>query len=91
MFDSITLFAPFAWIATVIVAVCFIFNLLSGGGESKAGINWVLGLAVLLWILYSCWETFLVDPQANIRVDLVVIFPVLLIVTIIGLVRWLKG
>ena len=88
MLDS---FAPLAWIVTVILAGCFIFNLLSSGSTDEARFNWILGLAVLLWALYSCWETFLVDPQANIRVDLVVIFPVLLIVTIIGLVRWLKG
>lgn len=85
MFDS---FAPLAWILTLIVAVCFAFNFFPNRGST---FNWVLALAVLLWALYSCWETFFIDPvKDNIRVDLVVIFPVLLVVTIIGLVRWIK-
>lgn len=85
-------FAPLAWLVTLILTICFVFNYLSGGrAGGGAGINRVLALAVLLWALYSCWETFLVDPRANIRVDLVFIIPVLLIVTVAGLVQWLKG
>ncbi len=85
-------FAPFAWFITLIFAVCLVFNLLSSGGGGGARFNWILGLAVVLWALYSCWETFYIDPvRDNIRVDLVVIIPVLLIVTVGGLIRWLKG
>jgi hypothetical protein len=85
-------FAPLAWVITLILAVCFVFNLLSGRGVGGARFNWVLGLAVVLWVLYSCWETFYIDPvRDNIRVDLLVIFPVFLIVTVAGLIRWLKG
>jgi hypothetical protein len=43
MFDSL---APLAWIVTAVIIVCFIFNLFS----SASKFNWVLGLAVLLWV-----------------------------------------
>ncbi len=83
-------FAPLAWIVTLIITVCFVFSLVSSRGG--AGFNWLLALAVLLWALYSCWETFFINPlEDSIRVDLVVIFPVLLIISIAGLIRWLKG
>ena len=82
-------FARFAWVVTFIVAVCFVFNLLSNGGGT---FNRSLALALLLWVLYSCYETFYIDfPRINIRVDLLVIFPVLAITTVVGLVRWLTG
>ena len=81
--------AQFAWVVTCIIAVCFAFNLLSSRGGT---FNRVLALAVLLWVLYSCYETFYIDfPRMDIRVDLLVIFPVLAITTIIGVVRWLGG
>ena len=81
--------AQFAWIATFIVAACFASSFLFIKSNK---FNWSLASAVLLWVLYSCYETFYIDyPRINIRVDLLLFFPVLAIVTIIGLVRWLKG
>ncbi len=86
MFDS---FAPSAWLITLILAVCFAFNFFS---NRDGRLNWVFALAVLLWLLYSCWETFFIDPvKDNIRVDLLLIFPVLIVATVVGLIRWLKG
>ena len=84
-------FAPLAWVITFILGVCFILNLLSSRGTGRVRYNWILGLAVALWALYSCWETFYIDPvRDNIRVDLVLIIPVLLIASAAGLIRWIK-
>jgi hypothetical protein len=81
-------FAQLAWVVTVIIAMCFVSNLLSRGSAFSRS----LALALLLWALYGFYETFYIDfPRINIRVDLLVIFPVLAITTIIGLVRWIKG
>lgn len=81
-------FAQFAWVATSFVAVCFVFNLLSNRGGR---FNRSLAAAAVLWVLYSCYETFYINfPEDNIRVDLLVIAPVLAITTIVGLVRWFK-
>lgn len=82
-------FAAAAWIITVIVSVCFALDYFSDKGGAR--FNWSLALAVLLWTLYSCYETFAVDPvRDNIRADLLVIYPVLIIVSGIGLIQWLK-
>ena len=80
-------FAQFAWIATVIIADCLAINLYRTGAFNRG-----LGAVLVLWLLYSCYETFYIDfPRINIRVDLLLIFPILAITTIVGLVRWVKG
>lgn len=79
--------APFIWVITLFVVACFVISLMMGAVKS----NRVLGLAALLWMLLGCRETFIVDPHMETRVDLLIILPVLLIVTVIGLVGWVKG
>jgi hypothetical protein len=46
---------------------------------------------VLLWAAYGYYEAYLVDPRADIRIDLLVIGPVLLGAAVTGLRRWRRG
>lgn len=49
----------------------------------------VTGVAAALWLAYFGWELFVSEdrPDANIRIDLLVIYPVLLVVTVWGVWR----
>ncbi|TCB80735.1 hypothetical protein [Acinetobacter sp. ANC 4173] len=45
-----------------------------------------LGLTAILWLLYALWE-FLVQlksPDANIRIDLLIIWPVIFMLTFVS-------
>ena len=50
--------------------------------------RWLL-LAAAAWALYSAWEWLVKvrTPEANIRVDLLLLWPVLLIVSIVAVVK----
>ena len=53
---------------------------------------WPLLVAAVAWVLYAAWE-FLVSvrtPEANIRVDLLVIWPALAILSVWALFRSLR-
>ena len=54
------------------------------------------GLAAILWVLYAAYETamhfrLLCSGECNIRVDLLVIFPMLWIVSIAGIAALFLG
>ncbi|AUX84830.1 hypothetical protein C3F34_01240 [Acinetobacter sp. ACNIH2] len=46
-----------------------------------------LGLTSILWLLYALWEFFvqLKSPDTNIRIDLLIIWPVIFILTFISM------
>lgn len=44
-----------------------------------------------LWIIYAVWEYYARMQGANIRIDLLVIYPLLIVVTILGFVSWFIG
>ena len=81
--------APLVWVITFFVVACFAVSIRMGGGVG--GTNRVLGKAALLWVLYCCWETFFVEYLPVVRVDLLLAAPVLLVITVVGLTRWVKG
>ena len=70
----------------LIVAALFFIGFLvmrfTGAGEGKYAI--ALLVPTIGWALYAVWEWFVMvkSPEANIRVDLLVIWPVLLILSI---------
>ena len=43
------------------------------------------------WVLYAVWEYYMKKGGANIRIDLLVIYPVLAVGTFLGLTVWLTG
>ena len=84
--------APFVWVITCLVVICFVVSLMVSGFELKS--NGTLGLAALLWVVYSFYETFIFDlidsGLLEVRVDVLFIFPTLLGITAFGLIRWMK-
>lgn len=40
------------------------------------------------WLLYSAWEIYMRKTKANIRLDLVLIYPFLAAVTFLGIILW---
>ena len=53
----------------------------------------VLWLPALLWLAYAAWEWLVLvkSPEANIRVDLLLIWPAIGLVTLWALVRAARG
>jgi len=45
------------------------------------------------WMLWAIWEFGIIrlSPEANIRVDLLLVIPLVLVVSIVGLVRFFRG
>lgn len=56
----------------------------------KSNLLWV---PALMWLAYAAWEWLVLvkTPEANIRVDLLVIWPVIGVVTLWALVRAVRG
>ena len=50
-----------------------------------------LYIPALLWLIYAAWEYYARIQGANIRIDLLVIYPLLVTVTIAGFVLWFIG
>ena len=44
-----------------------------------------LKIAAIAWVSYAIWEWFCTVKQANIRIDLFLIYPILIIVSVFGL------
>jgi hypothetical protein len=80
---------PLAWVITFFVVTCFVVSIMMGGGVTRP--NRLLGVAALLWVLYCGWENFIADNFLDVRVDLLLIAPALLVVTVSGLILWVKG
>ena len=60
-----------------------------GGAETHAG---ALLVAAAGWALYAAWEWLVMvrAPAANIRVDLVVIWPLLLVLSVWSVIRAIR-
>ena len=68
--------------------VAFVASGAVAGLAALAGGSRFIAAVALLWALYGCWE-YLVQyktPEANIRVDLLVIAPALAVLTIAAVV-----
>jgi hypothetical protein len=55
-----------------------------------------IGLAGGIWLLYGPYELamrahWLCSGECNIRVDLLLIYPALAVVSLLGLIGWLRG
>ena len=68
-----------------IVALAFGFCFLAAA-LSRAKPAWPLALPAAAWLAYGTWEQHLRGKGHNIRVDLLLIYPVLGAITLAGLV-----
>lgn len=80
---------PFVWnpLACFAVAGGFgVFWLLLRGKHSTQSI----AVAALAWTLFGFWKSYAHRTGANIRVDLLVLAPVIYIITILGIMRTVR-
>ena len=75
----------------IVVATVFLVGYLAlrFKTQSAGRRHWLLLVAAVAWVLYAVWE-FLVNvrtPEANIRVDLLVIWPALAILSALAIFR----
>ena len=77
---------PILAIAAVFLAAYIVLRRTRLGSDSHP---WPLLVAAAAWTVYAAWEWLILirTPEANIRVDLIVIWPLLLIVSICFPVR----
>ena len=73
-------------IAVVFFAAYFVLCFVAGGIVRHP--RWLLSVSIL-WGLYAVWEWLvqMKTPEANIRVDLLVTWPVMAILTVFALFR----
>ena len=76
-------------VAVVFVALCFAQRAKTGGEDFH--FRWPL-TAVVGWLLYGAWEWLILDrtPEANIRVDLLLIYPLLGLLSVFALYRLIR-
>lgn len=76
------------------VAVVFVVGFIALRASAWVGTRHPAALLVpaVGWALYALWEWLVMvrTPEANIRVDLMVIWPVLLILSVVFIVRALR-
>lgn len=77
-------------VAAVFVAGYLALRLTSFGDGKHAS---ALLIPIIGWMLYAAWEWLVMvrTPEANIRVDLMVIWPVLLALSVWGIIRAFKA
>lgn len=82
------IFVQYPWLAAVVGV------LLVGFGRARARRTAIV--AGVIWLLYAVYETamrlrWLCSGECNIRVDLLLIYPLLLAITIAGIVSLLRA
>lgn len=82
MYELFTIFVAQPWLALLPAVVMF---LVWRWGPSRFALA-----SAILWLLYAAWEYSIwqgltCDEDCNIRVDLIVLAPVLLAMTLLGL------
>jgi hypothetical protein len=88
MGDMIAIFIQYPWLAALLgVALVGLGRWRGRGAPVAAG---------LTWLLYAVYETgnkqrWWCTGECNIRIDLLLIYPMLLVLTVVGLVSLLRG
>ncbi len=75
------------WVAAPIaIALLCGWGFLEGWSDPKRVLAIAPPGAAAIWILYGFWETRVVQPEDNIRVDLVLLGPPVIALTVLGVV-----
>jgi len=85
LLSMMAIFIAYPWLAALVGVALLVL----GRGRRAAAV------AGLLWLLYAVYETGMKQRwwctgECNIRVDLLLVYPLLLIVTVIGVVNLLR-
>jgi len=87
LLTTMGIFIVYPWLAALIGV------LLAGAGRSRRRPTAIV--VGVVWVLYAAYETgmrlrWLCTGECNIRVDLLLIYPVLLALTVVGIVSLLR-
>ena len=91
-FKAMSVFVWEPWLAVVVgILIGAIAYLTTKGSTKKTKMMRSLYLPAVLWLIYAAWEFYAKMQGANIRIDLLVIYPLLVTVTTIGFILWFIG
>lgn len=91
-FKAMSVFVWKPWLAAVIgLLIGAIACLTTKKFTKKTKMMKSLYLPAVLWLIYAAWEFYAKMQGANIRIDLLVIYPLLVTVTTIGFALWFLG
>lgn len=91
-FKAMSVFVWKPWLAVVVgLLIGAIAYLTTKEFTKKTKMMRSLYLPAVLWLIYAAWEFYARMQGANIRIDLLVIYPLLVTVTTIGFVLWFIG
>jgi len=91
-FKAMSVFVWKPWLAVIVgVLIGAIAYLTTKRFTKKTKMLKSLYLPAVLWLIYAAWEFYAKMQGANIRIDLLVIYPLLVTVTTIGFVLWFIG
>jgi hypothetical protein len=54
------------------------------GRKFKSVLSWPLLLVAIAWMLVAMWEVYCAEQGYNIRVDVLFIYPILILVSLLG-------
>ena len=91
-FKAMSVFVWNPWLAVVVGMLIGAITYLTTKEFTKKTIMMrSLYLPAVLWLIYAAWEFYARMQGANIRIDLLVIYPLLVAITTIGFVLWFIG
>jgi len=83
------IFLSMPWLALVPGIAIAVVALFSHRGGFASGMPLKIQYATaLLWIAYAGWEVYCQSISANIRIDLLVIYPILFFASLISIIVW---
>ncbi len=89
-FSLMSIFMVMPWLAILVgIGIGIIAFYTMRKNEKKKYLPKVLYATAIFWIFYAAWEYYSHSIGANIRVDLLIIYPVLFGLTLFSLIFWL--
>ena len=89
-FKAMSIFMMMPWLAGVVgVGIGIMVFTTTRKNTKRRFIAKVLYTISLFWLIYAVWEIYSYSIGANIRVDLLYIYPFLFFITVVGLIVWL--
>jgi len=91
-FKAMSVFVWNPWLAVVVgLLIGAIAYLTTRESTKRTKMMRSLYIPSIMWLIYALWEFYAKAHGANIRIDLLVIYPLLVTVTTVGFVLWFIG